>query len=76
MIKDNRRDGQGGYAKIMRGGLNQNLVEIRFRSQSGGDVNFFVTVYAQRQPIPIQPPIWYGPPAPGWVPGQYQIPGR
>lgn len=69
-IKDNFKNGKGGYAKIVRGGLNQTFVEILLRSRSGNAMHFNVTLYADRNasqfmpvyPRPQPPP----PPPPGW----------
>lgn len=75
VVKDNKRDGKGGYAKIVRGGIGQPSVEIRHQSQSGGDIDFIVTIYAERQPAVARPPVWYAPaPSSGgtvWAPVQY-----
>lgn len=45
MIKDNARDGSGGFATVESGGVNYRYVTIYFRSQRGGDINFDVGIY-------------------------------
>lgn len=46
MIKDNARDGSGGFATVKSGGINYRNAVIYFRSQRGGDINFDVGIYS------------------------------
>lgn len=47
-MKDRRQDGKGGYAKVLKGGCTQYYTEIRLKSQTGGDIDFIVTIYAEK----------------------------
>ncbi|XP_063394709.1 probable salivary secreted peptide [Cydia fagiglandana] len=46
-IKDNDRDGSGGYPTISAGGIGQRFVKIKLKSQRGGGLNFTVTIYGR-----------------------------
>lgn len=46
-IKDNYRDGTGGYPIISAGGVGQRFVKIKFKSQRGNGFNFTVTIYGR-----------------------------
>ncbi|XP_075986224.1 putative salivary secreted peptide [Anticarsia gemmatalis] len=46
-IKDNERDGSGGYPSISAGGIGQRFVKIKLKSQRGGGLNFTVTIYGR-----------------------------
>lgn len=46
-IKDNYRDGSGGYATIGAGGVGQKFVKIKLKSQRGGGLNFTTTIYGR-----------------------------
>ncbi|PZC71300.1 probable salivary secreted peptide [Helicoverpa zea] len=46
-IKDNDRDGTGGYPSISAGGVGQRFVKIKLKSQRGSGLNFTVTIYGR-----------------------------
>lgn len=46
-IKDNERDGTGGYPTISAGGIGQRFVKIKLKSQRGNGFNFTVTIYGR-----------------------------
>lgn len=46
-IKDNERDGTGGYPTIAAGGVGQRFVKIKLKSQRGYGFNFTVTLYGR-----------------------------
>ncbi|XP_046396570.1 probable salivary secreted peptide [Ischnura elegans] len=46
-VTDKVSDGNGGYATIKSGGLNQNAVTINLRSQLGKGIEFILEVYGQ-----------------------------
>ncbi|KAL0811019.1 hypothetical protein ABMA28_010303 [Loxostege sticticalis] len=46
-IKDNDRDGTGGYPTIAAGGVGQRFVKIKLKSQRGYGFNFTVTIYGR-----------------------------
>uniref|UniRef100_A0A2A4JR86 Salivary secreted peptide n=1 Tax=Heliothis virescens TaxID=7102 RepID=A0A2A4JR86_HELVI len=46
-IKDNERDGTGGYPSISAGGIGQRFVKIKLKSQRGSGLNFTVTIYGR-----------------------------
>ncbi|VVC86900.1 unnamed protein product [Leptidea sinapis] len=46
-IKDNDRDGTGGYPTISAGGVGQRFVRIKLKSQRGYGLNFTVTIYGR-----------------------------
>ncbi|XP_041971623.1 probable salivary secreted peptide [Aricia agestis] len=46
-IKDNDRDGSGGYPTISAGGVGQRFVKIKLKSQRGNGFNFTVTIYGR-----------------------------
>ncbi|CAH4029717.1 unnamed protein product [Pieris brassicae] len=46
-IKDNARDGFGGYPTISAGGIGQRFVKIKLKSQRGSGLNFTITVYGR-----------------------------
>ncbi|XP_039433151.1 probable salivary secreted peptide [Culex pipiens pallens] len=47
-VYDGSTNGKGGYAKIKAGGVGQNNVTIRFKSQRGKAMNFTVEIYGQK----------------------------
>ncbi|XP_045464681.1 uncharacterized protein LOC123673945 [Harmonia axyridis] len=52
-VEDLIRNGKGGYAEIVAGGINSNFVSIVFESQEGEDIFFAVTIYATySDPVP------------------------
>lgn len=46
-IKDNERDGSGGYPSISSGGIGQRFVKIKLKSQRGNGLNFTVSIYGR-----------------------------
>lgn len=46
-IKDNERDGSGGYPSISAGGVGQRFVKIKLKSQRGNGLNFTVSIYGR-----------------------------
>ncbi|CAG4966121.1 unnamed protein product [Colias eurytheme] len=46
-IKDNERDGTGGYPTISAGGIGQRFAKIKLKSQRGNGFNFTVTIYGR-----------------------------
>ncbi|KAJ8708652.1 hypothetical protein PYW08_010034 [Mythimna loreyi] len=46
-IKDNYRDGNGGYPSITAGGIGQRFVKIKLKSQRGSGLNFTITIYGR-----------------------------
>ncbi|XP_068624017.1 probable salivary secreted peptide [Battus philenor] len=46
-IKDNERDGSGGYPTISAGGIGQRFVKIKLKSQRGYGFNFTITIYGR-----------------------------
>ncbi|KAJ8708650.1 hypothetical protein PYW08_010032 [Mythimna loreyi] len=46
-IKDNKRDGSGGYPTIKAGGVGQNFVRIKLETQRGEGMNFTITIYGR-----------------------------
>lgn len=46
-VKDNERDGTGGYAVVKSGGVGQRYVKLKLKSQRGYGFNFTVTVYGR-----------------------------
>lgn len=44
---DRRTDGNGAFAKVIKGGVGYNNVTLRFKSQRGYEINFWVEVYAR-----------------------------
>lgn len=46
-IKDNDRDGSGGYPSISAGGVGQRFVKIKLKSQRGYGFNFTVSIYGR-----------------------------
>lgn len=46
-VKDNEKDGTGGYPTIAAGGVGQRFVKIKLKSQRGSGFNFTVTVYGR-----------------------------
>ncbi|KAG7296555.1 hypothetical protein JYU34_020347 [Plutella xylostella] len=46
-VKDNERDGTGGYPSISSGGVGQRFVKIKLKSQRGHGFNFTVTIYGR-----------------------------
>ncbi|XP_022115365.1 probable salivary secreted peptide [Pieris rapae] len=46
-IKDNERDGTGGYPTISAGGIGQRFVKIKLKSQRGSGMNFTITIYGR-----------------------------
>lgn len=46
-IKDNERDGTGGYPTISAGGVGQRFVKIKLKSQRSYGFNFTVTIYGR-----------------------------
>lgn len=55
MIKDQAKDGSGGYATIKEGGFNYRHVTINFKSQRGKDIQFAVDIYGSPYAQPIYP---------------------
>lgn len=47
VAEDQSKDGNGGYAKIEKGGIGQNNVTIKFKSQRSEAVDFIVTLFAR-----------------------------
>ncbi|XP_026752404.1 probable salivary secreted peptide [Galleria mellonella] len=46
-VKDNERDGTGGYPTISAGGIGQRFVKIKLKSQRNYGFNFTVTIYGR-----------------------------
>lgn len=46
-VKDNERDGSGGYPILKAGGVGQRFVKLKLKSQRGGGFNFTVTIYGR-----------------------------
>ncbi|CAH2058263.1 unnamed protein product, partial [Iphiclides podalirius] len=46
-VKDNDRDGTGGYPTVSAGGIGQRFVKIKLKSQRGYGLNFTVTIYGR-----------------------------
>lgn len=46
-IKDNYRDGTGGYPSVSSGGVGQKFIKIKLKSQRGSGFNFTVTIYGR-----------------------------
>nr|AFH57149.1 REPAT29 [Spodoptera exigua] len=46
-VKDNERDGSGGYPSISAGGIGQRFVKIKLKSQRGSGLNFTITIYGR-----------------------------
>ncbi|XP_063834263.1 probable salivary secreted peptide [Ostrinia nubilalis] len=46
-IKDNVRDGTGGYPTVSAGGVGQRFAKIKLKSQRGYGFNFTVTIYGR-----------------------------
>lgn len=46
-IKDNEKDGSGGYPTISAGGIGQRFVKIKLKSQRGSGMNFTITIYGR-----------------------------
>ncbi|KOB76997.1 Uncharacterized protein OBRU01_04796 [Operophtera brumata] len=46
-VKDNERDGSGGYPVVKSGGIGQRFMKLRLKSQRGCGFNFTVTVYGR-----------------------------
>ncbi|KAJ8708305.1 hypothetical protein PYW07_010430 [Mythimna separata] len=46
-VKDNDRNGSGGYPSISAGGVGQRFVKIKLKSQRGSGLNFTVTIYGR-----------------------------
>lgn len=51
MIKDNARDGSGGFATVKSGGVGYRSVLMYFRTQRGGDINFDVGIYGDQSGV-------------------------
>ncbi|XP_045464679.1 uncharacterized protein LOC123673943 [Harmonia axyridis] len=65
-VEDLSRNGKGGYADIVAGGINTNFVNLIFESQPGEDILFSVTIYsyypgtvlsAGPKNVPAAPPV-------------------
>lgn len=65
-VEDLSRNGKGGYADIVAGGINTNFVNLIFESQQGEDILFSVTIYAtypgavlsaEPKNVPAAPPV-------------------
>ncbi|CAG9792501.1 unnamed protein product [Diatraea saccharalis] len=46
-IKDNDKDGSGGYPTIAAGGVGQRFVKMKLKSQRGNGFNFTITIYGR-----------------------------
>ncbi|CAK1547760.1 unnamed protein product [Leptosia nina] len=46
-VKDNERDGSGGYPTISSGGVGQRFVKIKLKTQRGYGMNFTITIYGR-----------------------------
>ena len=46
-VKDNVKDGSGGYPSISAGGIGQRFVKIKLKSQRGCGLNFTVSIYGR-----------------------------
>lgn len=46
-IKDNDKDGTGGWPTVSAGGIGQRFVKIKLKSQRGYGLNFTVTIYGR-----------------------------
>lgn len=72
-VIDQFRDGRGGYAMIVGGGINSNWTQIYFQSQPGGHIFFNVTVFVSKNQSNQQNqhqrpmPIGWKPPMNGYV---------
>lgn len=71
-VIDNLPIGNGGFASIQKGGINQNSTEIRLTSQPGGKINSKVTIFTYKDPT--TPLKYKQPPTFGWTtnPSAYQ----
>jgi len=49
-VIDNIQDGHGGFASVIKGGINQNSTEIRLTSQPGGKINSKITIFTYKDP--------------------------
>lgn len=46
-IKDNDRDGNGGYPTVKTGGVGQRFAKIKLKSQRGSGFNFTIIIYGR-----------------------------
>lgn len=46
-VKDNERDGSGGYPMVSSGGVGQRFVKLKLKSQRSYGFNFTVTIYGR-----------------------------
>ncbi|KAJ0171286.1 hypothetical protein K1T71_012836 [Dendrolimus kikuchii] len=46
-VKDNDKDGSGGYPMIAAGGVGQRFVKIKLKSQRSYGFNFTITIYGR-----------------------------
>lgn len=44
---DRNKNGTGGYASVVRGGLGHRMVRLKFQSQPGYGINFVVKIYGR-----------------------------
>lgn len=49
-VIDNIPNGHGGFASVIKGGINQNSTQIRLTSQPGGKINSKVVIYTYKDP--------------------------